>query len=97
MGITFDFVDFNDRGLLESKLKEGKTKLVWLETPTNPTLKVSDVAFSASLAHKYGAMLAVGERVLVYLTVYLLLFCLSDVLTCTLYAAILITNDSILS
>ena len=58
---TFDFVDFSDLRLLESKLMKGKTKLLWLETPTNPTLKVSDIAASASLAHQYGAMLVVDN------------------------------------
>ena len=61
MHITFDFIDFSDVGLLESKLVEGRTKLIWLESPSNPTLKISDIAASASLAHKYGAMLAVDN------------------------------------
>jgi len=61
MNITFDFIDFSDQKLLESKLNEGKTKLLWLETPTNPTLKISDIFASAGLAHKYGAMLAVDN------------------------------------
>ena len=58
---TFDFVDFSDLRLLESKLAGGKTKLLWLGTPTNPTLKVSDIAASASLAHKHGALLVVDN------------------------------------
>ena len=62
MNITFDFVDFSDEeGSLDAKLKEGKTKLLWLETPTNPTLKVSDIGASADLANKYGALLAVDN------------------------------------
>ena len=62
MNISFDFVDFsNEQGSLEAKLKEGKTKLLWLETPTNPTLKVSDIGASADLARKYGAYLAVDN------------------------------------
>lgn len=38
--IDFTFVDFNDSQALEAAFKP-ETKLVWLETPTNPTLKVS--------------------------------------------------------
>ena len=37
--IDFTFVDFNDPAALEAAFKP-ETKLVWLETPTNPTLKV---------------------------------------------------------
>ena len=50
MGIDIDFIDFNDVSLLKKKImnddndgnNENKveTKLLWLETPTNPTLKV---------------------------------------------------------
>lgn len=44
MGIDVEFVDFSDLSLLQKKLIEDeggkKTKLLWLETPTNPTLKV---------------------------------------------------------
>eukprot|EP00986_Skeletonema_menzelii_P004217 scaffold1433_cov132-Skeletonema_menzelii.AAC.6 len=41
MGIDVDFVDFGNEDEVQSKLKsgDGKIKLFWLETPTNPTLK----------------------------------------------------------
>src|SRR3954451_7638619 len=35
-----------------------KTKLVWIETPTNPLLQVLDIAAIAEVAHKHGAVLA---------------------------------------
>uniref|UniRef100_A0A7S4HK91 cystathionine gamma-lyase n=1 Tax=Odontella aurita TaxID=265563 RepID=A0A7S4HK91_9STRA len=38
-----------------------KTKLLWLETPTNPTLKVSSIRAAADLAHERGALLAVDN------------------------------------
>ena len=38
-----------------------KTKLVWIETPTNPLLQILDVAAIADLAHKHGAKLAVDN------------------------------------
>lgn len=38
-----------------------KTKLVWIETPTNPLLQVLDIAAIAELAHKAGAILAVDN------------------------------------
>ena len=42
-GIKVDFSDFSDIKKFKSMLSP-KTKLVWLETPTNPTLKVFDIA-----------------------------------------------------
>ncbi len=44
-----------------AKLISAKTKLVWIETPTNPLLQVLDVAAIAELAHKAGALLAVDN------------------------------------
>jgi cystathionine gamma-lyase len=38
-----------------------KTKLVWIETPTNPLLQILDIAAIADLAHKAGALLAVDN------------------------------------
>jgi cystathionine beta-lyase/cystathionine gamma-synthase len=37
------------------------TKLVWIETPTNPLLQVFDIAAIADLAHRHGALLAVDN------------------------------------
>ncbi|HVL14553.1 MAG TPA: cystathionine gamma-synthase [Gemmata sp.] len=38
-----------------------KTKLVWIETPTNPLLQILDIAALAKMAHKHGAKLAVDN------------------------------------
>jgi len=51
-GITFDFVDMNDHKAVEAAIKP-ETKLMWLETPTNPTLKVVDIKALCDLAHKH--------------------------------------------
>lgn len=56
--MSFDFVDAND---FESKIVEGKTKMIWLETPTNPTLKVSDIRKCSALCKKYGLILVVDN------------------------------------
>ena len=68
MNITFDFVDFADEALVQSKListsastSKSTTKLLWLETPTNPTLKISNIRSAANLAHQHGAILAVDN------------------------------------
>ncbi|NWZ99266.1 CGL lyase, partial [Nesospiza acunhae] len=49
------YVDCTDPKKLEEKIKEHpKTKLVWLETPTNPVLTVIDIKACAEVAHKSG-------------------------------------------
>jgi cystathionine gamma-lyase len=44
-----------------AKIITSKTKLVWVETPTNPLLQLIDIAAVAELAHKAGALLAVDN------------------------------------
>ncbi len=46
-------------GALEAALQKGKTDLVWIETPMNPTWNVVDIAATAKAAHAAGAILAV--------------------------------------
>ena len=43
------------------KLMSPKTKLVWIETPTNPLLQILDIAAIAEVAHKHGAKFAVDN------------------------------------
>ena len=43
------------------KLMTKATKIVWIETPTNPLLQILDIAALAELAHKHGALLAVDN------------------------------------
>lgn len=44
-----------------SKIITPATKLIWIETPTNPLLQIIDIAAIAALAHKTGAILAVDN------------------------------------
>jgi cystathionine gamma-lyase len=44
-----------------ARLVTPKTKLVWIETPTNPLLQILDIAAIAGVAHKAGALLAVDN------------------------------------
>jgi len=62
-GVTFSFVDFTKEGDLEAAFTN-KTKLVWLETPTNPTLKISDIAKAAKIAHEHNSFLVVDNTFL---------------------------------
>ncbi len=62
-GLTFDFVDLAAAENLTAETFAG-AKLVWLETPTNPMLKVIDIAAVARLAHDAGAVVAVDNTFL---------------------------------
>lgn len=59
-GITFDFVDFNNLDLVESSITP-KTRMLWIESPTNPTLKVSDIGAIAAIAKKHKLILVVDN------------------------------------
>ena len=59
-GISVKYVDTTDAGNVEAAISD-KTKLVWLETPTNPTLKISDIAAIATIAHQHGALLCIDN------------------------------------
>jgi len=56
-GIHASAVDMADLDAVQAALRP-ETKLVWAETPSNPQLRVSDIAALAALAHGHGALLA---------------------------------------
>ena len=58
--LEFSFVDLGDRAALEAAVRPN-TKLIWAETPTNPLLKVLDIAALADFARKRGIRLAVDN------------------------------------
>ncbi|TNE78702.1 MAG: cystathionine gamma-synthase [Bacteroidetes bacterium] len=60
LGIKFTFVDMTKPELVEAAITPN-TKLIWAETPTNPTLKIIDIAALASIAKKHNALLAVDN------------------------------------
>ncbi len=51
-GITNSFLDFSDLKVVEKNIKK-ETKYIWFETPSNPLLKVVDIAKVVALAKKY--------------------------------------------
>ena len=59
--VEVDFVDTTDLAALRAAIVPGKTKLVWIESPANPTWQVTDIAAVAELAHAAGALLAVDS------------------------------------
>ena len=56
-GLEIDFVDMSDPGLVKKALRS-KTKLAWAETPSNPLLKIVDLAAVADVVHDAGAVFA---------------------------------------
>ena len=54
-GLAFDFVDMSDTANVERALRP-ETKMIWVETPTNPLLKLADLSAIAALAKKNGAL-----------------------------------------
>jgi cystathionine gamma-lyase len=54
-GLRFDFVDMTDLGNIEKALKPN-TKMIWVETPTNPLLRLADLAGIAKLAKARGIL-----------------------------------------
>jgi cystathionine beta-lyase len=59
-GIKFHFVDMSDASNVANFVTE-KTKLIWVETPTNPMMNVVDIEAVSKIAKQAGAMLAVDN------------------------------------
>ncbi len=60
LGISFTFVDTADPDQVRDALRP-ETRLVYLETPTNPMMRVADIAAIAGIAHDAGVILAVDN------------------------------------
>ena len=59
-GIEFTYVDMTNPNELAKAMRKN-TMLVWVETPSNPLMKVVDIANAAAVAHAHGALLAVDN------------------------------------
>lgn len=59
-GVEFDFVDTSDIENVKNAIKPN-TKLIFIETPANPTIKLTDIQACADIAHNNGAILAVDN------------------------------------
>ena len=64
-GISNAAVDMSDAGALAAAVAaggpDGATKMVWVETPSNPMMKITDIAALADVAHAAGALLVVDN------------------------------------
>ncbi|HEX6833479.1 MAG TPA: PLP-dependent aspartate aminotransferase family protein [Rudaea sp.] len=59
-GLDFTFIDLNDMDALRAALKPN-TRMIWAETPTNPMLKLVDLAKIGAFARKHGLILVVDN------------------------------------
>ena len=62
-GLDVSFLPSYDAQSLEQALRPGKTRLVWIETPSNPTWEITDIAEVAAIAHRAGALVAIDNTV----------------------------------
>ena len=60
-GVRFTFVDTSDTAAVAAELARQPARLVWLESPTNPTLRLADIAAISAAAHAAGAQVAVDN------------------------------------
>lgn len=60
LGIEFEFVDLSGENDIEPFITD-KTRLIWLETPTNPLLKITDIAKIAQAAHGHSIPVVVDN------------------------------------
>jgi cystathionine gamma-lyase len=60
LNIQFTFTDFSDFDIL-GKAFRPSTKMIWIETPTNPLLKIFDIEAIAALSHKNNALVVVDN------------------------------------
>jgi cystathionine gamma-lyase len=59
-GLDFTFIDLNDASALKAALKPN-TRMIWAETPTNPMLKLVDLAKVGAFAKKHGLIFVVDN------------------------------------
>ena len=62
-GLKISFADNTDLGSWQACLQQPNTKLVWLETPSNPSLAITDVRAVCEMAHAVGAQVAADSTV----------------------------------
>lgn len=62
-GIESDSIDLTDLDLLKKTIKPN-TKMIFIETPTNPMMKVADIAAIAKIGHEIGALVVVDNTFL---------------------------------
>ncbi len=59
-GIKFHFVDMSDEAAVRAVMND-KTKMVWVETPTNPLLRIIDIELMIQIGHEYNSIVVVDN------------------------------------
>jgi cystathionine beta-lyase len=59
-GIKFHFVDMSDESAVRAVMNE-KTKMVWVETPTNPLLRIIDIELMIQIGHEFDSIVVVDN------------------------------------
>src|SRR5919204_7075812 len=62
-GLDVEFVDTANLEAVERAIRPGRTRLVWLETPANPTWDVTDLAAVCAIAHRSDVRVAVDNTI----------------------------------
>jgi len=62
-GLRVEFIDMTDPDEVRRTVQQGKTKLVWIETPANPLWAITDIARTCEIAHAADARVAVDSTV----------------------------------
>ncbi|MGN6502504.1 MAG: cystathionine gamma-synthase [Pseudolysinimonas sp.] len=60
-GVSLSTVEMGDLDAVRAAIRPDATKVVWLETPSNPLMKITDIAAVAELAHAVGAIVVVDN------------------------------------
>ena len=60
-GVDSEVVDLNNTDALRAAIRPGQTKLIWIETPSNPMLTVFDILKVSQIAHEHGAITVVDN------------------------------------
>lgn len=60
-GVTVSTAELSDLAAVKAALRPGTTRVLWLETPSNPLLKVTDIVALTELGHRAGAVVVVDN------------------------------------
>ncbi|MCU1526664.1 MAG: cystathionine gamma-synthase [Frondihabitans sp.] len=60
-GVALETVDMSDLDLVRQAVRPGETTVLWVETPSNPLMKISDIAALAEIGHAAGALVVVDN------------------------------------
>jgi len=60
-GVRNSTVEMSDLAAVEAAILPGETKILWVETPSNPLMKISDIAALVAIGHKHGVLVVVDN------------------------------------